>query len=98
MLVFLKEIVFSIYLSKVIDQETQEVQLFHALVTSKIYDFHPIVTNQNTFKEYSFSFLDTTKDMMFLYINNFGLNSKYGNIYASGDQGKMFSLSLKNNI
>ena len=87
-----------LYVSQVIDQETQEVQLLHALATSKIYNFHPIVTNQNTFKEHSFSFLDTTEDMVFLYINNFGLNSKYGNIYASGDQGKIFSLSLKNNI
>ena len=66
-----------LYVSQVIDQETQEVQLLHALATSKIYDFHPIVTNQNTFKEHSFSFLDTTEDMVFLYINNFGLNSKY---------------------
>ena len=36
--------------------------------------------------------------MMFLYINSFGQNAKHGNVYVSGEQGKMFSLSLKNNI
>lgn len=87
-----------LYVSQVLDQETQEVQLLHALSTARRYEFEPIVTNQHSFKEHSYSFLDTTEDMVFLYINNFGKNAKYGNVYASGDQGKMFSLSLKNNI
>ena len=87
-----------LYVSQVLDQETQEVQLLHAKSTDKKYEFSPIVTNQQSFKEHSYSFLDTTEDMVFLYINNFGQNAKYGNVYASGDQGKMFSLSLKNNI
>ena len=66
----------------------------HALATNKIYEFSPIITDQETFKQHSYSFLATNEDVIFLYINNFGEGLNFGNVYSSGDQGKYFSLSF----
>ncbi|MCQ2817742.1 MAG: hypothetical protein MJ252_10800 [archaeon] len=87
-----------LYVSQLVDQETQEVQLLHSSATNKVYEFTPIITNQEKFKQHSFSFLVTKEDVVFLYINNYGEGIKYGNVYSSGDQGKYFSLSLKHNL
>ncbi len=87
-----------LFVSQVLEEEKQEVQLLNAKSTDKRYDFSPIVTNQKSFKDHSYTFLDTSEDMVFLFINNFGASVKFGNIYASGDKGRDFSLSLKNNI
>ena len=87
-----------LYVSEVIDQEKQIVQILHADANQLRYEFEPIITNQNKYMEHSFNFLDTSEDIMFLYMNNLTIGSKFGYIYASGENGKEFSISLKNNI
>ena len=87
-----------LFVSQVLEEEKQEIQLLIANSTDRRYEFQPIVTNQKSFKEHSYTFLDTSEDMVFLFINNFGSSVRFGNIYASGDKGKDFSLSVKNNL
>jgi len=59
-----------LYVSEVIDQEKQIVQILHADANQLRYEFEPIITNQNKYMEHSFNFLDTSEDIMFLYMNN----------------------------
>jgi len=46
----------------------------------------------------SFSLLDTSEDQVFLFVENHGVGTPFGNIYISGDNGMTFSLSMENVI
>lgn len=46
----------------------------------------------------TFTVMDTSEDQVFLYIENHGLQSPFGNVYISGDDGHSFSLSIENVI
>ncbi len=87
-----------LFVASVVDQEAQEVQLLGGKSTHFDYDLQPIETNQKSFLEHSYVFLDSTFHSVFLHINHFGENSFYGHIYTSGPRGLKYSLSLKNNI
>ena len=87
-----------LFVATVVDQEAQEVQLLLGKSTHFDYDLQPIETNQKSFLEHSYTFLDSTFHRVFLHINHFGESSPYGHIYTSGPRGLKYSLSLKNNI
>ena len=87
-----------LFVATVVDQDTQEVLLLSSKSTHFEYDFKQIETNQKSFLEHSYTFLDSSFHSVFLHINHFGEASKYGHIYTSGPRGLQYSLSLKNNV
>jgi len=87
-----------LFVAQVVDQESQEVSLLVANSTYKKYEMQPIETNTKRFKEHSYTFLDTSEGTVFLHINHFGENSRYGHIYISDAEGMRFSQSVKYNI
>lgn len=87
-----------LFVAQVVDQESQEVVLLGANSSQKIYDLQPIETNSKKFREHSYTFLDTSEGSVFLHINHFGENSRYGHIYISDAEGLRYSQSLKYNI
>lgn len=87
-----------LFAAQVVDQELQEVSLLVTNASSDNYPFEPIVINNGKFMEHSYMFLDTTENSVFLHINHFGENSKYGHVYSSDSTGLKYSLSLPNNI
>jgi hypothetical protein len=87
-----------LFVAQVLDQEVQEVTLLAANSSHKNYEFQSIDTNSKTFKEHSYTFLDSTEGAVFLHINHFGENSRYGHVYISDIDGIKFSQSLKYNV
>ena len=87
-----------LFVAQVVDQETQEVLLLGSKSTHKEYDLQPIETNQKSFLEHSYTFLDTTLHSVFLHMNHFGETSQYGHVYTSGPRGLKYNLSLRNNV
>lgn len=87
-----------LFVAQVVDQEDQEVTLLVTDPKDKFYNLQPIDLSQTTFKDHSYTFLDTTENTVFIHVNHFGEKSKHGHIYTSDLQGQKFSLSLKNNI
>jgi Sortilin, neurotensin receptor 3, len=87
-----------IFVAQVVDQESQEVNLLASNSNHKNYDFQQIQTNAKTFREHSYTFLDTSEGTVFLHINHFGENSRYGHIYISDADGLKYSQSLKYNV
>ena len=86
-----------LFVASVVDQDTQEVLLLGGKSTHFNYDLIPIETNQKSYLEHNYIFLDSTFHSVFLHINHFQ-GSSYGNIYISGVRGLRYSLSLKNNV
>jgi len=87
-----------LFVAQVVDQESQEVTLLGASSSQKTYDLQPIETNSKRFKEHSYTFLDTSEGSVFLHINHFGENSRYGHIYISDSEGLKYSQSVKYNV
>ena len=87
-----------LFVAQVVDQDLQEVMLLSSNSHDKLYNFQAIETTSKIFREHSYTFLDTQDISVFLNINHFGENSKYGHIYTSGADGLKYSLSLKYNI
>ena len=87
-----------LFVAQVVDQEVQEVTLLAANSAQKTYELQSIETNSKTFKEHSYTFLDTSEGAVFLHINHFGENSRYGHVYISDVDGLKYSQSLKFNI
>jgi hypothetical protein len=46
----------------------------------------------------TFTLMDTSEDQVFLYVENHGLQTPFGNVYISGKDGTSFSLSMENVI
>lgn len=90
------------YVAQVVDQDAQEVMLLSSnpKLYNRHYEFTPIEINNisEKFIEHSYTFLDYTENSVFLHINHFGKNSRYGHVYISDSTGNNFSLSLANNI
>lgn len=87
-----------LFVAQVVDQESQEVSLLASNSLEKRIDLSAIDTNTKSFKEHSYTFLDTTENSVFLHINHFGDNSKYGHIYSSDSEGLKYSMSLRYNL
>ena len=87
-----------LFVAQVVDQEVQEVTLLASNSAQKFYDLQSIETNSKTFKEHSYTFLDTSEGAVFLHINHFGENSRYGHVYISDVEGLKYSQSLKYNV
>lgn len=87
-----------LFVAQVVDQEEQEVMLLIADSNKKDYIFDTISLSSNVFQEHSYTFLDTSEQTVFLHINHFGDNSKFGHIYISDQNGLHYSLSLPNNV
>jgi hypothetical protein len=87
-----------LFVAQVVDQQNQEVVLLSAQSIEKSYDLKPIVTNNNKFREHSYTFLETEDLSVFLHINHFGKQSKYGHIYISDFTGSKYSESIKYNV
>lgn len=87
-----------LFVAQVVDQESQEVTLLATSSLDRMYNFSPIQTNQDTFKEHSYTFLDTSENSVFLHINHFGEHSRYGHVYTSDSNGLKYNLSIKYNV
>lgn len=87
-----------LFVAQVVDQEVQEVTLLASNSAQKNYELQAIETNSKTFREHSYTFLDTTEGSVFLHINHFGENSNYGHVYISDVDGLKYSQSLKYNV
>lgn len=87
-----------LFVAQVVDQELQEVNLLVSQIKSKSYKFDSISLESGKFMEHSYTFLDTSEGSVFLHINHFGEQSKYGHVYISDSKGSSFSLSLPHNI
>ena len=87
-----------LFVAQVIDQEIQDVSLLVTNSSSKLYNLQSIETSTKSFKEHSYTFLDTSENSVFLHINHFGENSKYGHVYISDIDGLKYSQSLKYNV
>ena len=85
-----------LFVVSIADQATDEVILYGSKSTHFNYDFRIIETNQKSFLEHSYTFLDSTFHSVFLYINHFGEKSPYGHVYTSGARGLKYNLSLRN--
>lgn len=46
----------------------------------------------------TFTLMDTSEDQVFLYLENHGDNSYFGNLYISDAGGRTFTLSMENII
>jgi hypothetical protein len=46
----------------------------------------------------SFTLMDTSEEQVFLYLENHGLKSPFGNLYISDSNARSFSLSMENAI
>lgn len=49
-------------------------------------------------KDHSFTILDSTEVSIFLNVNHYGDDAKFGNVYVSNYEGKKFVLSLLHNV
>ena len=86
-----------------VDEENKEVMLLVSSATEKNYKFQIIdFIDSNLVKtkfiESSYTILDTSENTVFIHVNHFGSQSKYGHIYISDPLGEKYSLSLHNNI
>lgn len=87
-----------LFVAQVADQELQEVNLYVSQINDKKYSFETISINNGKFLEHSYTFLDMTEKSVFLNINHFGSQSKYGHVYISDITGSKYSMSLPYNI
>ena len=46
----------------------------------------------------TFTLMDTSENQVFLYIENHGLQSPFGNLYISDEKGRSFTLIMDNVI
>jgi len=46
----------------------------------------------------TFTLMDTSANQVFLFIENHGINSAFGNVYVSDEKGRTFSLSMTDTI
>ena len=60
--------------------------------------FTPASLPFKRFKEHSYTLLDASEGTIFLHVNHYGDNSKFGNIYTSDFSGTRFGLSLLHNV
>ena len=81
-----------LFVAQVVEQDLQEVMLLGGNSHDKVYNLQPIETTSKIFRDNSYTFLDTDNISVFLNINHFGENSKYGHIYTSGEDGLKYSL------
>lgn len=87
-----------LFVAQVVDVDEQEVMLLISDSRVKDYNFEFITLSSNKFKEHSYTFIDTTEKSVFLHVNHWGDNSKYGHIYISDITGMHYSLSLPHNV
>ena len=62
------------------------------------YNFKPISTPFHSLREHSYTIMDTSEGQVFLHVNHYIGNSKYGNVYVSDATVQKFEISLKNNV
>jgi len=60
--------------------------------------FHKAEIPVKRIPEHSYTLLDTSEGSIFLHVNHYGDESRYGNIYISDSTGIRFSLSLLHNV
>ena len=86
-----------ILVAQAIGEGSQEVQLLVA--SDKNFDlFYRAELPVKRIPEHSYTLLDTSESTVFLQVNHYGPNSKYGNIYVSDFSGRRFSVSLLHNV
>ena len=84
-----------LFVSQVLEEEKQEIQLLIANNTDRRYEFQPIITNQKSFKEHSYTFLDTSEDMVFLFISIFFI---LWSTSVKSSLNKLFIIDIVDNI
>lgn len=87
-----------IFVAKVISEETQDVSLMVANPNDPNYKFSEATLPMRRLKDHSYTILDSSEKQVFLHVNHFGPNSKYGNIYISDETGSKYTFSLSNNV
>lgn len=87
-----------LYVTKVIDQENNEILLYTAAPDHKKYNLTPIDQNHSDYKVYSYYFNSIEDHFVYLFLNTYNIKSQFGSIYRSNYNGINFSLILKYNI
>ena len=62
------------------------------------YKLTPVDLPIQRLKDHSFTILDSTESSIFINVNHFGDEAKFGNVYVSNFEGKKFVLSLLHNV
>lgn len=75
------------------------VNVFSANYNSGFMKYHEAVLPDGEVNlAHTFTITDTNEDQVFLFLENQGEHSPFGNLYISDEDGRYFSLSLKNVI
>ncbi len=62
------------------------------------YKLSPVELPIQRLKDHSFTILDSTESSIFINVNHYGDDAKFGNVYVSNYEGKKFVLSLLHNV
>lgn len=86
-----------------IQTNNQKIQLFTGPSDVQTYTLQPVIlplegVTEGKVLEYSSSILDATSEQVYLQIHPEGDHAKYGDIYTSDASGRLYSLSLENNV
>jgi hypothetical protein len=85
------------FVAQVIEEGSSEVNLL--IANSGNFDrFVRAEIPVKRIPEHSYTLLDTSEDTIFLHVNHYGDDSRFGNIYISDATGHRFSLSLLHNV
>lgn len=80
-------------------EEGSMVNVFSANYNSGFMKYHEAVLPDGEVNlAHTFTITDTNEDQVFLFLENQGEHSPFGNLYISDEDGRYFSLSLKNVI
>lgn len=86
-----------IFIAQVTEEGSNEVNLLISN-DSNIEKFHKAEIPVKRIPDHSYTLLDTSEGSIFLHVNHYGDDSRYGNLYISDSTGHRFSLSLLHNV
>jgi hypothetical protein len=82
------------FIVKVIHEQQQDVELMVADPNHLPYNFRPVDAPTKHLRHHSYTIVDTSEGQVFLHMNHYSSNTKFGNIYISDRLGVEFSNSL----
>jgi len=78
--------------------DEKRVSIYSANYMSGFKTFKSVRLPTDAVLSNTFTVLDTTESQVFLFIENHGLSSPFGNLYRSDEKGRSFTLSMENVI
>lgn len=78
--------------------DEKRVSIYSANYMSGFKTFKSVRLPTDAVLSNTFTVLDTTESQVFLFIENHGLSSPFGNLYISDEKGRSFTLSMENVI